>query len=497
MARRGPRTQTESTQVIWARLGAPSRWAYTGAVAFVPAFVAYLLVAGLQRHRHDLSLSLTGPTVVIVGLAGWITLRAVVSFADRPARHGQPSVRPGLRRPAAGRFAPPDRAEFGDLARLAVPLVGGVYLLVALGVLVRLRLAGLAGGPRYPLAGLTVSLAIGSAGLIALTMLVRSQPARCVVRFTGDGRGMPGPVGVAIVVVTLAVVALAALNRHSDAGVTLSTEQIRPSSLIPLLTLATFVIVVAIWTQAPIDEDQNSASAYLVLILVAVGAGLVLAIGPDRPSPSIAATVGLIWLVAARTKDRWAPALGLAATLATYVLVAALSHTWHRNPYTPTHAHVTAHAPDDAYAALALARASTFGRGPGQGLVESYAPNGTVPDRYALNVIAEELGLLGLLLVLAITILVGALLVRLAARCGHGLLGAWARGVTAATLITLALPVLALLWTIGALLGAASRTTHTATPAQQHPAPPPPPRWTACANAPPAGPGNPRSRACV
>ncbi|WP_285223123.1 FtsW/RodA/SpoVE family cell cycle protein [Frankia sp. AgPm24] len=475
--------------------GTPSRWAYTGAVAFLPALVAYLLVAGLQRHRHDLDLALTAPTVVIVGLAGWITLRAVVSITDRPARPSHPSARLAPRRLAGSRFAPTHRPEFGNLARLAVPLVGAVYLLVAVGVLVRLRLAGLPGSPRYPLAGLTVSLAIGSAGLIALTILVRSQPARRVVRFTEDGRGTPGPAGIAIIAVTLVGVVLAGLSRNDDNTFALGTEQIRPASLVALLTLATFAIVVELWTRPPIDDDQNQASVYLVLLLVAVGAGLVLAIGPDRPSPSIAAAVGLIWLVAARTKDRWAPALGLAATLATYVLVAALSHTWHRNPYTPTHAHVTAHAPDDAYAALALARASTFGRGPGQGLAESYAPHGTVPDRYALNVIAEELGLLGLFLILAITILVGALLVRLAARCGHGLLGAWARGLTAATLITLTLPVLALLcptlnidasppalapdslgliallWTIGALLGAASRTTHTATPAQRTPRP--------------------------
>ncbi|MCK9879062.1 hypothetical protein MXD59_25440, partial [Frankia sp. Ag45/Mut15] len=203
---------------------------------------------------------------------------------------------------------------FASVARLAVPLVGSVYLLAAVGALVRLRLAGLPGSTQYPVLGLLASLAVGSIGMLALIVLVRSQPARRVVWFTEDGRGTPGPAGVAV---TLVGAVLAGLSRDDDNTFALGTEQIRPASLIPLLTLATFAIVVALWTRPPIDDDQNQASVHLVLLLVAVavGAGLVLAIGPDRPSPSIAATVGLIWLVAARTKDRWAPALGLAATL--------------------------------------------------------------------------------------------------------------------------------------------------------------------------------------
>ncbi|MCM3887428.1 FtsW/RodA/SpoVE family cell cycle protein [Frankia sp. R82] len=474
---------------IWGLLGAPVRWAWTGAVAFVPALIAYLLVAGLQRHRPDLGLSVTGPVVVIIALAGWITLRATVSVADLPARPAPSPARPTTGRErtsrsstgrwTTGRLALGRRPEFGDLARLAVPLVGGVYLLVAVGVLVRLRLSGLAGSSRVPLAGLTVSLAIGSAGLVALVVLVRSLQPERVARITADGRGSPGPAGVAIVVAALAVVVLTILGRDNDARFGWGAEQIRPASLVPLLTVTAFAVIAAMWTRRPIDDDQRGVPVYLMLVLVAGGAGLVLAFGPDDPSPSVAAAVGLTWLVAVRTGSRRAPAIGLTAILAGYALFATLSGSLVHNPYTDPNT-------PDAHAALALARAGAFGRGPGQGLVESYGSHGTVPSRYALNVVAEELGLIGLLLVLAVTILIGVLLVRLATRCGHGLLGAWAQGLTAATLITLALPVLALLyptldidvsppaiapdnlgliallWTIGALLGAASRKADTA-----------------------------------
>ncbi|CAO5192521.1 putative Penicillin-binding protein transpeptidase domain-containing protein [Frankia sp. AiPs1] len=450
---------------VWSTLRDPWTWARTGLLAYLPTLTAWILVVGLRHHRPDLSVPSPLPVALIIGLAGWITLQGVVVVADRPS----------ARRPRS----------FGPLARLAVPLVGAVYLLVAFGVLVRLRMSGLPGSTRFPLVGLAVSLGLGSAGLLALAVLVRTMPRGRLIGATARRRETLDPLGIMLVGALPAVALVCTINHFGGSTFVLGTERIQPAALLPALAVAAVALLITLWRRWYAHHSPTDVAAYLTTCSIVISIALVAALGPGQPAQALAAAVGMAWLIASSTGRRWIPALGLVAVLAVYAVYAWVNGNIVHNPYRPE-------GQPSGYAAHALARAGAAGSGPGQGLVESYA-SGRAPGHYALNVVAEELGTAGILLVLATVVLTGLFLTRLAARCGCGELGAWAQGLAAATLVTLAIPTLplvwpdydvdvalpgiapdgvgliALLWTVGALLGAASRVAETRAPAIRRP----------------------------
>ncbi|MCK9896906.1 FtsW/RodA/SpoVE family cell cycle protein [Frankia sp. AgB32] len=431
--------------------------AITGLFALCPAALTWLLVAGLRLHRPDLDLPRSVLVVLIIGLAGWIAMLAVAAVGD-----GRPAPDGGV----------------GELGRLAVRLVGFVYLLVAFGVLVRLRFAGGPGGSGRPLTCLTAALAVGTVGLVALAHLVRTVPAGILISEELDDHRAARiqPVGAAVLVTTFAVFLLAVVapRFHLSWG-----ADIRPAALVAPLLVASFAMVEA--RDGPVERDDSLGAGdmrfldrQLTVILSGLGLILALALDPARPTQVIAALAGLAVLVVALTPNWRVSVIGGAVTLGAYLLSREVRGGLLHSPYASG-----AHA-DARSAALALARGGTFGSGPGAGLVESYATPGATQNRYALSVLAEELGLVGLVLAGVAVAAVGLLCVRLAARAEDSV-GAFARALAAVTVVTLALPVVplvwpalnidaalpgiapdevglvVLLWTVGALVGAAGR----------------------------------------
>ncbi|WP_131803398.1 hypothetical protein [Pseudofrankia sp. EUN1h] len=459
--------------------------AMTGALALCPAFLTWWLVFGLGYHRADLTANLppTPLVVLLVGVAAWATMLAVTALAE------------------SWRTASDRRRDRGDLARFGVPLVAAAYLLVAFGVLARLRLAGLtSASPGFSLTGLMLSLGVGAVGLVLLADLVRSGGSDSLVRLPAEdaerAQSTTGLAGRAVLGVALAVVVFAAVDRFDDALLAPGGLAVRPVALVPFLLVAAFAVF-AMWYGLWGEDDDPDAGPAPRLGPAVAAIALVLAavLGPAHPTGVVASVVGVAVAAAVLTRDRLLAAVGTAVAVGGYLGVAALFDVTHtqdvfQNGYA---------AGPARHAASALARGGWGGSGPGLGLVEGYTLSkgsgsngyqldGVVPDTDALRVVGEELGLAGLLVLLVAAVAVGLLAVLLARRCGRGVVGAWARGLAAVTVVTLAVPVLpllwpgfhvdvampgvsadgvslvVLLWTVGALLGAAGRTARQGAP---------------------------------
>jgi len=472
-----------------------------GLLALAPSFIAWWVVFGLGYHRADLADHLpSAPLVVLlVGAAAWVSMLAVASRVE------------AWRTPAQRLRGAADHSS------LAVPLVGAVYLLVAFGILVRLRLAGL--GPDsadVPLTGLMLSLGIGTVGMVVLAGLVRTAGRRPLL-VEHEGRASLTRWEIAVMVAALAVVVLASLDRGSEPLFQPGGQGLRPMALVPGLVVTVCAVALLRWSGRRSQADQPLPSWILAGLLVLVGLALVMALDPRHPAPAAAAVVGVAVLIAVVTGNRWVPLAVVGLFAGGYFALTALVDSLRGGANVLTDPY---QAGPLRNAALALARGGWGGRGPGLGLVESYAvsagtssttgaaasggaaamagaisgPNGqagagqgtyvldgVVPDRYALRVVAEELGLSGVLVVAVVAVAVAVLAVQLARRARRDGVGAWALGLAAATAVTMAMPLVALvlpgfnadialpgvspdgaslvalLWAAGALVGAAGR----------------------------------------
>jgi hypothetical protein len=410
----------------------------TGLFALTPATIVMLLVAGLRHHRPDLRVPPASMVVLLVGMSAWIAMLATGVVCARVA-----AASPGR-----------DAGE-GESERLAVALVGGVYLLVAFGVLVWLRLAGAGAGTRYPLTGVVLPLVVATGCLLVLPVLVHLARSRSwpVMEDQATLRRV-GSAAVVAAVLAVAVVGLAGADRGDHPRLHVLGMGVRPGSLVaPLVVTAVALTIIRFDPRlADLDscadevlDDGVDVVQSPMIFLVVLGVALVPIIGVHHPVPAIATVVALTVLIVRLTGRRVLPVAGCGLAFVEYLLIA-----WPKG--------VFRHDAGSQAAAGALDRGGLFGSGPGQGLVEAYergpvtlaggprTGTGMVADRYALNVLAEEVGRIGVIVVLVTTVLIGLLVVRLAIRAGPGVRGAWACGLAAGTVVTLALPVVPLLW---------------------------------------------------
>ncbi|MBL7523382.1 FtsW/RodA/SpoVE family cell cycle protein [Frankia sp. CNm7] len=461
-----------------------ARGALVLASAVAPAALTWLLVFGLTVHRPDLDVApahlpatfaafLVG---VSAAVGGWAVTGGWAATASRTGQR--------------------DAVDHG-IARLALPLIVASYTLVAFGVLIRLRTSGLG----TPLTGLMLALLVGTAGLVGLPWLLRRPPrsahgtSRGPARAGGPGPGGPGRENAgdararlagaarwAVPAVAAVALLLAGFDRGDEAHWVLAGVPARPAALLPLALLAAAVLVARPLLPEPFFDDAGLPDGYLggedggrtwPLVALAPLAALALLplVGLSRPAPVVAVAVGAAVLVYRLARSRPLVAAGLvAAAVVHLIVVTAAADVWRASYDDDVAQHV----------ALAAGRGGLVGAGAGLGLVEAYVPDGEVPGRYALAVVAEELGLVGLLAVLAACATVAVLLIRLASRCVWDDTDLWARPLAWAMAATLALPVLALfapgldvappgvapdgvalvalLWTVGIVSAAARRS---------------------------------------